>query len=87
MVNQIISALVDGNIVKAGAWIAVFVVIWLEVRGMKKQLGHLNDTILKSFAHGEKRFESIENDVHQIRLELDKNKGVNHGNPKQKDLT
>lgn len=87
LISQIISALGDGNIVKAGAWIAVFFVIWLEVRGMKKQLGSLNETISKSFAQGEKRFESIENDVHQIRLDLDKIKGVNHGNLKQADLT
>ena len=87
LVSQIISALGDGNIVKAGAWIAVFFVIWLEVRGLKKQIGNLNQTISNSFAQGEKRFESIENDVHQIRLDLDKIKGVNHGNLKQADLT
>lgn len=86
-INHIIQSIGDGNIVKAGAWIVVFVVIWLEVRGMKKQLRHLNETISKSFAQGEKRFESIENDVHQIRLDLDKIKGVNHGNLKQADLT
>lgn len=87
IISQILNSLGDGNIVKAGAWIAVFVVIWLEIRGMKKQLGHLNETISKSIAQGEKRFESIENDVHQIRLDLDKIKGVNHGNLKQADLT
>lgn len=86
-ISQIISALGDGNIIKAGAWIAVFFIIWLEVRGLKKQIGNLNSTISKSFAQGEKRFESIENDVHQIRLDLDKIKGVNHGNLKQADLT
>lgn len=87
IINQILNSLGDGNIIKAGAWIAVFFVIWLEVRGLKKQIGNLNSTISKSFAHGEKRFESIENDVHQIRLDLDKIKGVNHGNLKQADLT
>lgn len=54
---------------------------------MKKQLGSLNETISKSFAQGEKRFETIENDVHQIRLDLDKIKGVNHGNLKQANIT
>lgn len=87
IISQILNSLGDGNIVKAGAWIAVFLVIWLEVRGMKKQLGSLNETISKSFAQGEKRFEIIENDVHQIRLDLDKIKGVNYGNLKQADLT
>ena len=87
IINQILNSIGDGNIIKAGAWIAVFVVIWLEVRGMKKQLRHLNETISKSFAQGEKRFESIENDVHQIRLDIDKNKGVNHGNLKQANIT
>ena len=87
IISQILNSLGDGNIIKAGAWIAVFFVIWLEVRGLKKQIGNLNSTISKSFAQGEKRFESIENDVHQIRLDLDKIKGVNHGNLKQADLT
>ena len=87
LISQIISALGDGNIVKAGAWIAVFFIIWLEVRGLKKQIGNLNSTISKSFAQGEKRFESIEKDVHQIRLDIDKIKGVNHGNFEQADLT
>lgn len=87
IISQILNSLGDGNIVKAGAWIAVFLVIWLEVRGMKQQLGSLNETISKSFAQGEKRFESIEKDVHQIRLDIDKIKGVNHGNFEQADLT
>lgn len=87
IMGQIISALGDGNIVKSGAWIAVFFVIWLEVRGLKKQIGNLNQTISKSFAAGEKRFESIEKDVHQIRLDIDNIKGGNHGNFKQADLT
>ncbi len=87
IIGQIISSLGDGNIVKAGAWVAVFFVIWLEVRGLKKQIGNLNDTISKSFAAGEKRFESIEKDVHQIRLDIDNIKGGNHGNFKQADLT
>lgn len=87
IISQILNSLGDGNIVKAGAWIAVFLVIWLEVRGMKKQLGSLNETISKSFAQGEKRFETIEKDVHQIRLDIDKIKGVNYGNLKQADLT
>lgn len=87
LTNGIISGLASGDLVKVAAYAGIFFVIWLEVRGMKKQLGHLNDTISKSFAQGEKRFESIEIEVHQIRLDLDKNKGVNHGNPKQRDLT
>lgn len=87
IMGQIISALGDGNIVKAGAWIAVFFVIWLEVRGLKKQIGNLNQTISNSFAQGEKRFESIEKDVHQIRLDIDNIKGGNHGNIKQAYLT
>lgn len=68
---EIVKALGEGNLVKFGAYLAIFLVLWLEVRGLKKQLRILNETISNSFAKGEQRFETIEKDVHQIRLDLD----------------
>lgn len=78
---ELLKALGEGNLVKFGAYLAIFLVLWLEVRGLKKQLKLLNETISKSFAAGEKRFETIESDVHQIRVDLDKIKiqGGLHG--------
>jgi hypothetical protein len=68
---EIIKALGEGNLVKFAAYVAIFALLWIEVRGLKKQLQVLNETISKSFAAGEKRFEVIERDVHMIRVDLD----------------
>lgn len=87
LTQQIVNALAEGDFKKFIGYAVIFFVLWLEVRGLKNQLQNLNTTISKSFAQGEKRFESIENDVHQIRLDIDKIKGVNHGNFEQADLT
>lgn len=57
---EILKALGEGNMLKAGAFVAVFLVLWLELRGLKKQLTVLNDTVAKSFAAGEHRFEELE---------------------------
>lgn len=85
-IAEILKAIGEGNMAKGVFLIAVFAVIWLEVRSLKKQFKTLNETISTSFANGEKRFETIENDVHQIRLDLDNIKrqpnnlgGLKHG--------
>lgn len=70
-IAEILKAIGEGNLAKGVFLIAVFVIIWLEVRSLKKQLKGLTETISNSFAKGEERFKTIENDVHQIRLELD----------------
>ena len=71
LITEFMKALGEGNVTKGISWLVVFCIIWLEVRGMKKQMKALNETIANSFAAGEKRFETIENDVHQIRVDLD----------------
>lgn len=78
---ELLKALGEGNLTKFLAYLAIFLVLWLEVRGLKKQLKILNETISNSFAQGEKRFETIENDVHSIRLDLNnlKTQGGLHG--------
>lgn len=78
---ELLKALGEGNLVKFGAYLAIFLVLWLELRGLKKQFKTLNETIANSFAQGEQRFKTIEDDVHQIRLDLDKFKrmGELHG--------
>jgi len=78
---ELVKALGEGNLVKFGAYLAIFLVLWLEVRGLKKQLRLLNETISNSFAQGEQRFKTIEDDLHSIRLDIDKFKrmGDMHG--------
>lgn len=63
LTTEIIKALGEGNFTKGVSWLVVFLVIWLEVRGMKKQLKTLNENLTgvgKKLATGETRFEAIE---------------------------
>lgn len=60
LIAELAKAAIEGNLLKAGAWGVFFFVIWLEVRGMKKELKVLNVTVAKGFADGEHRFELIE---------------------------
>lgn len=70
-INEILKSLGDGNYTKGLFMVLVFVILWLEVRGLKKQFKSLNETVSNSFAKGEERFKTIEKDVHQIRTDLD----------------
>lgn len=78
---ELLKALGEGNLTKFLAYLAIFLVLWLEVRGLKKQLRILNETISNSFAQGEQRFKTIEDDLHSIRMDVDKFKlmGELHG--------
>lgn len=69
--DQIILAIKTGDFTRIVIYALIFFVIWLEVRGLKKQFQVLNETIANSFAAGEERFKTIETDVHQIREDLD----------------
>lgn len=67
MTAQILSALSNGDIKGAAAFIAIFVFLWIQVRGLRKdvrgmrsELHVLNDTVKTSLAAGEKRFEEHE---------------------------
>lgn len=84
IVTEILKSLGEGNVTKGLFLILIFAVIWLEVRGMKKQLKMLNETVLKSFADGEKRFETIEANQKEFEhrltvLEQPIQGGVHHG--------
>lgn len=74
---EILKALTNGDATKFIAYILIFIFIWIEVRGMKKELANLNLTVGKSFAEGEKRFEMLE-DSHKLiehRLSMLENRG------------
>lgn len=70
LVGEIIRSLVEGNVTKFVAYIAIFFVIWVEVRGMKTQLKNLNETVSKSFEKGEKRFEALEKSNNDLEHRL-----------------
>lgn len=60
LIAEIVKAVGEGNLLKGGAWLVFFFVIWLEVRGMKKELKSLNATVRSGFDAGEQRFEQLE---------------------------
>lgn len=66
LTSEILKALGEGDIKKGIAWLAVFVVIWLEVRGLKKAVKALGNTVTNSFAAGEKRFDTLEHQVKEF---------------------
>jgi len=58
--SAILDSLAKGEVTKVIGFVLIFVFIWIEVRGLKKEFAKLNATIAKSFSDGEARFESIE---------------------------
>jgi hypothetical protein len=60
LIKEILDALAEGNAFKFLGYLVVFLVLWLEVRGLKKAVRNLGGTISKSFADGEKRFDTLE---------------------------
>ncbi len=75
--DKILEAIREGDMVKLGAYVLIFLAIWLEVRGLKKAVGDLSSNInspdgiiAKSFAKGEERFNTIESQQLQIEHRL-----------------
>lgn len=60
LTNEILRSLISGDITRSLGYVAIFFIIWREVRGMKTELKNLNVTVAKSFAEGEKRFDILE---------------------------
>lgn len=77
LTGEILKSLMNGDATKFIAYILIFIFIWVEVRGMKKELANLNTTIVKSFAEGEKRFEMLEDNqkLYEHRLTMLENRG------------
>ena len=77
LATEIVKGLNDGDLVKVVAYVAIFIFLWVEVRGLKNQVKLLNETIARSFAEGEKRFDHLEEN--QIKFDyrlsiMEKNK-------------
>lgn len=62
--DQILKSIREGNIVGFMAYLMIFVLIWLQVRGLKIAVENLTNTIANSFAKGETRFTEIEHRQH-----------------------
>lgn len=70
LLSEILTQLSQNKWQELAKFIAIFVFIWLEVRGLKKEVKKLNITIAESFDKGEKRFENIENQLLKIEHRL-----------------
>lgn len=58
--EQIFKSIKNGDVVGFMAYLLIFTLIWIQVRGLKIAVENLNKTIASSFAQGEIRFTDIE---------------------------
>lgn len=58
--ERIIRAVSEGDFIGAMAWIATFVMLWLQLKGIRKEAKEMNTHFKESLAAGEKRFENLE---------------------------
>lgn len=66
LTGEIVKSMLEGDLPRALSYIAIFVFIWIEVRGLKKEFAKLNVTIAKSFSEGETRFSNIEHRLAEL---------------------
>ncbi len=64
--TEIIKALGEGNLPRLMAYVGIFLFLWIEVRGLKKELIKLTTSIESSFKTGEARFERIEHKIAEL---------------------
>lgn len=69
LTNEIIKSIGNGDFTKMLSYLAIFIFIWVEVRGLKNEVAKLNSTISKSFEEGEKRFNEIEHRLHLLEMQ------------------
>lgn len=77
--TALINALGSGDIKGFIAYLAIFAVLWLEIRGLRKAVKNLGDSISNGFQAGEKRFEQIESQANKFEHRLtvlEQNRGV-----------
>ena len=60
IITEILKSIGEGNVAKGLFLVAIFIVIWLEVRGLKKAVKNGFIDMGKKLAEGETRFENIE---------------------------
>lgn len=58
--DQVFDQIRDGDIIGVLGYCAIFLVIWLQVRALRRAVEKLNNTIANSFDRGETRFSNIE---------------------------
>lgn len=67
-IGHIIQSIGDGNYEKGLFNILVFVVLYLQIRGLKTEVKAVNKTVESGFAAGETRFEHIEDRLTELEI-------------------
>lgn len=67
VVEQVIEAIRHGDLPRVLSYAGICFLIWIELRGVKKELKEVNTTVRSGFFQGEMRFEKIE--IFQQNLE------------------
>lgn len=67
-INQIISSIGDGNYEKGLFNILVFLVLYLQIRGLKTEVKAIGKTVETGFKAGEARFTKIEERLHSLEF-------------------
>lgn len=67
LTSEMIKAIAEGNLFRGIGFAVVFFFIWLEVKGVRKEIKTLNKTLGDSLSDGEKRFDKIE--MHLLQFE------------------
>lgn len=78
LIGELMHAMSEGSLIKSFSYLAIFLVLWLEIRGMKNQLKTLNKMFANNFDEGEHRFQAIEARLHEIEM-IQKPRGANDG--------
>lgn len=60
LTSSLLTSLTDGDFAGFFKFLAIFILIWLQIKGVKKELKNLSKSINESLDKGEKRFETIE---------------------------
>lgn len=77
LTSGLISSLSEGDLVGFVKFLAIFVFIWLQIKGLKKEVRNLASSISVSFDSGEKRFTNLE----KLQLEFEHRLTVLEQNP------
>ena len=66
LTSEMIKAIAEGNLFRGIGFAVVFFFIWLEVKGVRKEIKTLNKTLGDSLSDGEKRFDKIEVSIREF---------------------
>lgn len=71
LLNALTNALAKGDIPSLMGYALIFYFLWKKLGGVESQLKNLVDTISKSFAKGEARFEAIETEQKNMKQQIE----------------